>query len=117
MNNNFISQGLNLSLIGLVLVFASILLLILVIYLVDRLFRTKPDKEETKPAEAGLVEMKDQSGADIADGEVAAVIAAALIFFKDQEHVVDANLGCSLEEPPGSWWVSNRMGIRNATQR
>jgi len=115
LNTNLISQGLSLSLVGLVLVFASILILIAVIYLIDRLFRPKPEVEEPEPQEIEIKEIKESSGSE--DLEIAAVIAAALMVWQEQEKATDVNLGLSLETPPGSWWTSNRMGIKNITRR
>ena len=92
-----ISQGLSLSLAGILITFAYFGLLILVMVLLREIFKVPP--QEKKPE-------KLKSAQDI-DRMKAAGIAVAVAIQKSKGKP-DASLGQLLERPPGRWWRSTR---------
>jgi Na+-transporting methylmalonyl-CoA/oxaloacetate decarboxylase gamma subunit len=102
-------QGLQISVIGMGLTFFALALLVLVLVLLDRLFRTKggaPTLGEFKPgdvepyaAEPGATEVQDE--------EVAVAIAVALSYLGLQELDRGA-LGDTLAHDRGAWWRGGR---------
>jgi Na+-transporting methylmalonyl-CoA/oxaloacetate decarboxylase gamma subunit len=92
-----ISQGLSLSLAGILITFAYFGLLILVMVLLREIFKVPP--HEVKPD-------KQKSAQDI-DRMKAAGIAVAVAILKSKEQP-DVSLGHVLETPPGRWWRDAR---------
>ena len=95
MNN--IGQGLTLSGIGILITFSALGLLILMIWLLKKLF---------PPDQSGQESSASREKHPPSDGErqrkIAAVSAAALIMREKREQ--NLNLGKVLETPPGEWW-------------
>jgi Na+-transporting methylmalonyl-CoA/oxaloacetate decarboxylase gamma subunit len=92
-----ISQGLSLSLAGILITFAYFGLLILVMVLLREIFKVPPG--EKKPE-------KQKSTQEI-DRMKAAGIAVTVAILKSKVGP-DASLGRTLETPPGRWWRGAR---------
>ena len=104
--SNVIVQGLILSVVGMGLTFLALGILILVMVLLDRLFR---DKTETRSGEAEPTEKAAVSSLvrDTADEEVVAAIAVALAQVRSLE-LCEVGLGSTLEQAPSRWWQTGR---------
>ncbi len=91
-----IKQGLQISALGMGLTFAALGLLILAMFLLERLFRVR---ETVEPPEGEATPVADQ-------GEIVAAIAAALHHFQENNGR-SPNLGANLEQGRGAWWRAN----------
>ena len=106
---NDIWQGLSLSVLGMGLTFAALGLLILAMFLLERIFRTRrliPEErspEEPPPASTSARDMREE--------EVVAAIAIALAHLRSLD-MSRSGLGESLEEGHGPWGTS-RMSSRS----
>jgi sodium pump decarboxylase gamma subunit len=105
-----IRQGVYVTILGMALVFAALLIVMLVTVLLDRIFRSKP---EEKQAAKAPVATKSDAEAVAEEGRIAAVIAATLAIL-DQESEVEAlaNLPESvlmLERIPQGWKAAGRF--------
>ena len=96
-------QGLTLSLAGMGLTFLALGLFILVMVVLQAVFRPRnqvPVQSEAQPAvSAATPEAEDE--------EVAAAIAVALAHLRSLE-ICRANLGEALEAGRGPWWTAGR---------
>jgi len=109
---NPIVQGLEITLLGLLVTFTALGVFILVMLVLKRIFREKPetgDAQEIVEA-ASIVEVSTSEVED--DSEVIAVIAAAITYMKAKTF---STLGASLESGKGSWWVSNSLKAKQGT--
>jgi Na+-transporting methylmalonyl-CoA/oxaloacetate decarboxylase gamma subunit len=91
------------------LLFAAMGLLILAMFLLERLFRTRklvPDEQEL-----GERETVGRHERDTADEEVAAAIALALAHLRSLE-ISRSGLGTALEAGRGSWWALGHIQQR-----
>ena len=103
---NPILQGLQVSVLGLLITFLALGVFILVMVLLQRFF---PGQEEVvEEAAAGseetpivVIETADESE----EGAVVAAIAAALQYGYDTRH---SSLGKALAEGKGGWWTTRR---------
>ncbi len=102
-----IAQGLQLSVYGILITFASLGLLIIVMIILRELFNPKqkesPDQNLTTETNAS------QESDDEMDyiRQQAVGIAVSVAFMKSQKKR-GANLGQLLESPPGQWWSASR---------
>jgi len=104
--SELISQGLTISVIGISLTFAALGILILMMFLLVRLFPVKKEKNDiSRPVEPIK---SDASRRGVEEEEIAAAIAAALSYFRSLE-IGRSGLGESLETEPGSWWVMGKV--------
>ncbi len=87
---NLLEQGLILSGLGLGLTFSGLALLVVLMILLERIFRTR------EPASA-------PPAAETPDAEIAAVIALALTYLRDRE-TPHGHIGAALQAGPGRWW-------------
>ena len=103
---NPILQGLTISISGIIITFLALGLFILVMVVLQKLF---PAESETP---AGSVAEKktiiESSTANDEEGEVVAAIAAAVAYFK-QSFDQSVDLGNSLSEGRGTWWMVRRI--------
>jgi sodium pump decarboxylase gamma subunit len=97
-----ISQGLSVSLAGMVIIFLVSGLFILVMVVLQKIF---PSKAEVETSEEAVVEENPIAVAQ-SDDEVVAVIMAALNYARSTSQ---SQLGATLQSGRGAWWVSNRM--------
>lgn len=104
--SDVIVQGLILSVIGIGLTFLALGILILVMVLLDRLFRDdkKGDSGEVKPVEKVAV---GSPAPDAVDEKIVAAIAVALAQVRSLE-LYEVGLGSTLETPPSRWWQTGR---------
>jgi Na+-transporting methylmalonyl-CoA/oxaloacetate decarboxylase gamma subunit len=93
---NELSQGLSLSVIGILVTFAALGLLILVILLLKRIFPEKRDDQVFSNSIEG-----SQSRERLKE-QAAAVAVAALL--DQHQGTPNGSLGSLLEEPPSNWW-------------
>jgi hypothetical protein len=104
---NKFGQGLEVSLLALIITFLALGVFILVMVVLQRIF-PPPVEEEEKETEPGQEETPLVS-LTIADeseeGAVAAAIVAALTYYQAAGRV---QLGSALREGRGAWWVSRR---------
>lgn len=95
MNN--IGQGLTLSGIGILITFSALALLILVIWLLKKLFPADQPGQAVYPSGE-----KHPPSDRERQRKIAAVSATALIMLEKREQ--NLSLGKVLETPPGEWW-------------
>ena len=101
-------EGLGLSLMGITITFAALGLLVLVIVVLERLFRDRsfiPKGHENRVVDSTLAR-------DTGEEEVVAAIAVALAYL----HSLDlsrSGLGTTLESGRGSWWVMGKIQQRS----
>lgn len=95
-----LEQGLILSALGLGLTFTGLALLVVLMILLERIFRSRklvPDAPATDaPKPASLAR-------DTHDEEIVAAIATALTYVRSLE-ISQGNIGAALEEGRGRWW-------------
>ncbi len=107
--NNMV-QGLEVSVLGILVTFLALGVFILIMIVLQRLFpgesEEKQNDEQVQDAQpASMVE----AAASDEDSEVIAAIAAALNFFNSHSQ---SSLGASLEKGRSEWWVSRRSEAR-----
>ncbi len=96
--SELLKQGLEISVVGLGLTFAALGLLILMMVILERLFRpTSITGEE----EASIPDRPTAETTE--DEEIAAAIGVAIHYLKAQQ-VIDSSLGANLEKGQGAWW-------------
>ena len=106
---NPILQRLNLTALGQTLTFAALGLFILVIVVLERVFRARPlIPEEHEPREASIDSTLPQ---DTENEEVAAAITIALSHLRSLD-ICRSGLGSTLEAGRGAWW---NAGLSHAT--
>ncbi len=106
---NIYLQGLMISLIGMLTTFLVLGVFILIMIGLQKLFPAKPEAEDSEDG-AAEAEIADQTAAENGDDlAVIAAIAAALASLRNQ-----SNLGNTLFEGRGNWWITRR-GLSNQT--
>ena len=107
-----IMQGLILSVVGISLTFLALGILILLMILLERLFRDKTTAAatETIPAQSPPVRSAEPK---TADEEIVAVIAAALAYVRSPAMGEDG-LGATLASGPSRWWFAGRTQQNSA---
>jgi sodium pump decarboxylase gamma subunit len=104
-----IAQGLEVSLLGIVITFLALGIFILIMVVLKRLFpaadqEIKAQVVEAAPAaEEAIVESAD------GEGEIIAAIAAALAISRSRQQ---RSLGDSLLDGRGGWWTVHRIDSR-----
>ncbi|RME51281.1 MAG: hypothetical protein D6796_01285 [Caldilineae bacterium] len=98
---NELLQGLELSLVGLTLTFSGLGLLVILIMVLERLFRQRPLVPEVPPLDDKP--LADTLTRDSAEEEHVAAIAVALTHLLRMEQS-RGRLGELLEEERGAWW-------------
>ena len=100
--SDLLLQGLTISVIGISLTFAALGILILMMFLLVRLFPVKQEKNDiSRPVEPIK---SDASRRSVKEEEITAAIAAALSYFRARD-LERSGLGETLETPPAPWWV------------
>jgi Na+-transporting methylmalonyl-CoA/oxaloacetate decarboxylase gamma subunit len=103
-----IEQGLQLSLMGILITFASLGLLIVVMILLRELFNPKrEDVADESPAKEAQLNLQSVDSDREAARQRAAGIAVAVAYLTSQRKR-GANLGQLLETPPGHWWSASK---------
>ena len=100
-------QGLTISVMGLGLTFLALGLLILTMFLLERLTRSKGQPagpDEAVPKERSPISTLDR---DTQAEEVAAAIAVALAHFRSLD-ICRSGLGLRLDAGHGAWWRTGR---------
>jgi sodium pump decarboxylase gamma subunit len=98
---DLITQGLTLSLTGIVVTFASLGLFILIIILLQKFFPSE-EAEATASTEGMSATLPSMAATDL-DQETAAAIAIAIAHFQSLETEA-SGIGSALVEGPGPWW-------------
>jgi len=105
-------QGITLFVIGMALLFAAMGLLILVMVVLERVFRTRPlVTAKQEPEESETV---SKLAPAIEDEQVVAAIAVALAQLRSLD-LGRSGLGEALEGGRGSWWTAGQIRQRQAT--
>jgi len=107
--NSQIIAGLEISLISIVVLFATMGVLVLVMSLLSSIFRDKepaPEPSQESPLAADI-------HTDDEDEKTVVAIAAALTHLRSLG-MAQSGLGDSLKSEPGSWWVMGRMEAAQA---
>jgi sodium pump decarboxylase gamma subunit len=104
-----IGQGVLLLVIGMAILFAAMGLLILVMVILERIFRTR--RLVPEEGEPNATETDSKLARDTGDEEVAAAIAVALAHLRSLE-LDRSGLGAALEEGRGSWWLKGQLQRR-----
>ena len=107
--SDLILQGLAISIIGISLTFAALGILILMMWLLVRLFPVK--KENNRVSRPVQPVKSDASRRSVEEEQIAAAIAAALSYFRAQD-LERSGLGETLETPPAPWWVMGQAKQR-----
>jgi sodium pump decarboxylase gamma subunit len=107
-----IVQGLEISVTGLAVTFSALGIFILVMLVLKRVFREKPENGDEQVIEVAETPGETASIVTEDDSEVAAVIATAITYLRAKTM---SSLGTSLETGKGSWWVSNRLNAKQGT--
>jgi sodium pump decarboxylase gamma subunit len=103
-----IAQGLQLSVMGILITFASLGLLIVVMILLRELFNPKPkDVAEESPTKEAQLDIQSAASDKDETRQRAAGIAVAVAFLASQRKR-GATLGQLLETPPGHWWSASK---------
>jgi len=105
-----IQPGVYVTILGMALVFAALLIVMLVTVLLDRIFRSKPEEKQVSEAR---VATESDAAAVAEEGRIAAVIAATLAIL-DQESEVEALASLPesvlmLERIPQGWKAAGRF--------
>ena len=108
--NNLV-QGLEVSILGLLITFTALGVFILIMIVLQRLFPSTaaemPAETPTEKIEQAVVEVQiEESGEDAA---VVAAIAAALSYLRARSQ---SSLGNSLQEGRGGWWATRKLEAR-----
>ena len=104
---NSFAQGLEVSILGILITFTALGVFILIMIVLQRLFPSAEAEASSKTEEQPLVEVQiEETGEDAA---VVAAIAAALSYLRARSQ---SSLGSSLQEGRGSWWNSRKMEAR-----
>ena len=101
-------QGLNISIIGLLITFFTLGVFILLMIVLQRIFPPKAEAqaEEAEKAEPVVQIELDQASSQLdEEGAVAAAIAAAVSYFQAANQ---PSLGANLEGGRGHWWAASR---------
>ena len=104
---NEIIQGLNISLVGLLVTFTALGLFILMILLLEKIFPARPQviEERTPSEEASNLQILGEDASGNVDPATAAAIMAAICYFQMQARPA---LGARLVEGHGRWWTANK---------
>ena len=107
---NPIMQGLQVSVLGLLITFLALGVFILVMVLLQRIFPGEEEAVEGETAEPEdvpvlAIEASDESE----EGAVVAAISAALQYVRASQH---SQLGASLAQGKGGWWAARRAESR-----
>ena len=104
--NNMV-QGLEVSVLGILITFTALGVFILIMIVLQRLFPAAESNASAKKEEQPLVEVQiEETGEDAA---VVAAIAAALSYLRARSQ---SGLGSSLQEGRGGWWSSRKLEAR-----
>lgn len=98
--SQILSQGLEISLIGLGLTFASLGLLVLMMVLLERAFRPPPVEQDRQ------AELTSTTGDPDAE-EIAVAVGVAITYLREQERS-QAGLGATLGTGHGAYWSQGR---------
>jgi sodium pump decarboxylase gamma subunit len=101
-----IVQGLEISLIGIVVIFLTMGILVLVIALLERLFRERPQEPQpklTEPATSPVEALQSDE-----DERVVVAIAAALTHLRSLG-MARSGLGDDLASGPSTWWLIGQV--------
>ena len=107
-----IVQGLEITVTGLAVTFSALGIFILVMLVLKRVFREKPEEGNEQVIEVADTPVETATIAIDDDSEVVAAIAAAITYLRSKTM---SSLGTSLETGKGSWWVSNRLNAKQGT--
>jgi sodium pump decarboxylase gamma subunit len=102
-------QGVVLLVVGMAILFAAMGVLILVMVVLERVFRSRPQALSEQESEEKA--LKSRSRRDTEDEEVVAAIAAALAHLRSLD-MGRSGLGRALEVGRGSWWAMGRAQQR-----
>lgn len=105
---NELSQGLEVSLLGMIITFSALGVFVLIMVVLKRLFPYKNDGAaesevavSTEPVEIAVkTELVDE------ESEVAAAVGAALAYWMSRSR---SSLGDSLQEGRSGWWASHQV--------
>jgi Na+-transporting methylmalonyl-CoA/oxaloacetate decarboxylase gamma subunit len=108
---NSFGQGLEVSLLAMVITFLALGVFILVMVVLQRIFPPAAEEQDGdgEAAEAEPEVLSVTSADESEEGAVAAAIAAALNYFQAAGR---AQLGSSLREGRVAWWTSRRAEAR-----
>lgn len=110
---NEITQGLQISISGLTITFLALGVFILIMFVLQKLFPPKPQTEDENGDDqaAGDTYTDIEVSSAGKDNEIAAAIAAAVSYLQSTGQ---SQLGGTLQEGRGAWWVSNRISSRQS---
>jgi Na+-transporting methylmalonyl-CoA/oxaloacetate decarboxylase gamma subunit len=109
---NEISQGVQISITGLTITFLALGVFILVMLVLQKLFPPKPQAGDDDEDYGQVIE-EPTPGNDngVKELEIAAAISAAVSYFQSRGQ---SQLGKTLQEGRGAWWMSNRLSSRQS---
>jgi len=103
---NPILQGLTISISGILITFLALGLFILIMIVLQKLFPAESESPAGSDAEKKTIVESSTAVED--EGEVVAAIAAAVAYFQ-QSFAQSGDLGTSLNEGRGTWWMVRRI--------
>lgn len=109
-----IIQGLEISILGLAVTFTALGLFILVMLVLQRVFRVKPESISEQQETTNEVTSEPSKIVAEDDSELVAVITAAISHLRSKNL---SALGSSLENGKGNWWTANRMNASQGTRK
>jgi len=109
-------QGLNISIVGLLITFFALGLFILIMIALQRIFPPKPQEGEEENGPEAVIEIEPTQDSLHSDKEqaVVAVIAAAISYIQGKKQ---SALGTNLAAGHGRWWVPNQPSVTRTNQR
>lgn len=113
-----IAQGLEVSVLGILITFVALGVFIFIMIFLQRMFPYKNEDAaavvEEREAPEAVIEIATDPATDGEEGEIAAAIGAALLYLRSRSKT---SLGDSLFEGRGGWWSSHRIESQSGPLR
>jgi Na+-transporting methylmalonyl-CoA/oxaloacetate decarboxylase gamma subunit len=109
-----LAQGLNVSLLGLVITFLALGVFILIMIVLQKLFPGKAEQQVEQLVEDAPMVLEVKTSDDSLEGEVIAAIGAAVTYVRQSGR---GQLGGSLAQPRGEWWAARLVSARGGAVR
>lgn len=97
-------QGLEVSVLGLLITFLALGVFMLIMIVLQKLFPGQEEKEPAPVEETPVLEIQTEDTSE--EGAVIAAIAAAVAYARAAGR---ANLGDTLQQQRGGWWMARRL--------
>lgn len=105
------SQGLSISVVGILITFFSLGVFILIMILLQRVFPPEKITEKEVEEDEPVVQIELDQNTGIGD-QGGAIVAAIMVAINYYQTVNQPILGANLEAGRGRWWMTNRISAR-----